>query len=112
MNIFNISIRNKLLISNGFVIFLLSVLFTIVWNAINTMEQTSKKVEHTYKVIDHANGLVSAMIDQETGLRGFAIGGQTEYLEPYASGKDRFKKDLNIVKQLTSDNPTQQRRFD
>ena len=112
MNISNISIRNKLLISNGFVIFLLSVLFTIVWNAINTMEQTSKKVEHTYKVIDHANGLVSAMIDQETGLRGFAIGGQTEYLEPYASGKDRFKKDLNIVKQLTSDNPTQQRRFD
>ncbi|PSV27118.1 CHASE3 domain-containing protein [Photobacterium sp. GB-56] len=112
MNISNISIRNKLLISNGFVIFLLGVLFTIVWNAINTMEQTSKKVEHTYKVIDHANGLVSAMIDQETGLRGFAIGGQTEYLEPYVSGKDRFKKDLNIVKQLTSDNPTQQRRFD
>ena len=112
MNISNISIRNKLLISNGFVIFLLSVLFTIVWNAINTMEQTSKKVEHTYKVIDHANGLISAMIDQETGLRGFAIGGQTEYLEPYVSGKDNFKKDLNIVKQLTSDNPTQQRRFD
>ncbi|KJF83126.1 HAMP domain-containing protein [Photobacterium angustum] len=112
MNISNISIRNKLLISNGFVIFLLGVLFTIVWNAINTMEQTSKKVEHTYKVIDHANGLVSAMIDQETGLRGFAIGGQTEYLEPYVSGKDRFKNDLSIVKQLTSDNPTQQRRFD
>ncbi|KJF96155.1 chemotaxis protein [Photobacterium angustum] len=112
MNISNISIRNKLLISNGFVIFLLGVLFTIVWNAINTMEQTSKKVEHTYKVIDHANGLVSAMIDQETGLRGFAIGGQTEYLEPYVSGKNRFKNDLSIVKQLTSDNPTQQRRFD
>ncbi|KJG39670.1 chemotaxis protein [Photobacterium angustum] len=112
MNISNISIRNKLLISNGFVIFLLGVLFTIVWNAINTMEQTSKKVEHTYKVIDYANGLVSAMIDQETGLRGFAIGGQTEYLEPYVSGKDRFKNDLSIVKQLTSDNPTQQRRFD
>ncbi|KJG17661.1 CHASE3 domain-containing protein [Photobacterium angustum] len=112
MNISNISIRNKLLISNGFVIFLLGALFTIVWNAINTMEQTSKKVEHTYKVIDHANGLVSAMIDQETGLRGFAIGGQTEYLEPYVSGKDRFKNDLSIVKQLISDNPTQQRRFD
>ncbi|EAS66096.1 methyl-accepting chemotaxis protein [Photobacterium angustum] len=112
MNISNISIRNKLLISNGFVIFLLGVLFTIVWNAINTMEQTSKKVEHTYKVIDHANGLVSAMIDQETGLRGFAIGGQTEYLEPYVSGKENFEKDLNIVRQLTSDNPTQQRRFD
>ncbi|EAR54173.1 hypothetical methyl-accepting chemotaxis protein [Photobacterium sp. SKA34] len=112
MDISNVSIRNKLLISNGFVILLLVILFTIVWNAINTMEQTSKKVEHTYKVIDHANGLVSAMIDQETGLRGFAIGGQTEYLEPYVYGKDNFKKDLNIVRQLTSDNPTQQPRFD
>ncbi|WP_318465520.1 CHASE3 domain-containing protein [Photobacterium leiognathi] len=68
-------------------------------------------VEHTYKVIDNSNILVSSMVDQETGLRGFAIGGQEEYLEPYISGKKTFDKHLNIVTELTSDNPEQQERY-
>ncbi|WP_422768317.1 CHASE3 domain-containing protein [Photobacterium leiognathi subsp. mandapamensis] len=75
------------------------------------MDKTSKMVEHTYKVIDNSNILVSSMVDQETGLRGFAIGGQEEYLEPYISGKKTFDKHLNIVTELTSDNPAQQERY-
>ncbi|WP_318443089.1 CHASE3 domain-containing protein [Photobacterium leiognathi] len=75
------------------------------------MDKTAKMVEHTYKVIDNSNILVSSMVDQETGLRGFAIGGQEEYLEPYISGKKVFDKHLNIVTELTSDNPAQQERY-
>ena len=52
------------------------------------------------------------MVDQETGLRGYAIGGQEEYLEPYYSGKQAFEQSLSTVKNLTSGNPAQQRRFD
>ncbi|WP_299018213.1 CHASE3 domain-containing protein [uncultured Photobacterium sp.] len=76
------------------------------------MSATDKMVEHTYKVIEHSNGLVNAMVDQETGLRGFAIGGQDDYLEPYINGKIMFQEHLITVKQLTSDNPVQQKRFD
>ncbi|WP_336603121.1 CHASE3 domain-containing protein [Photobacterium leiognathi] len=90
---------------------LLGILCAIVWNAIVTMDKTAKMVEHTYKVIDNSNILVSSMVDQETGLRGFAIGGQEEYLEPYISGKKEFDKHLNIVTELTSDNPAQQERY-
>lgn len=107
----NISIRNKLLIGNGLIVLLLGILCAIVWNAIVTMDKTAKMVEHTYKVIDNSNILVSSMVDQETGLRGFAIGGQEEYLEPYISGKKEFDKHLNIVTELTSDNPAQQERY-
>ncbi|WP_305844422.1 CHASE3 domain-containing protein [Photobacterium leiognathi] len=111
MNMENISIRNKLLIGNGLIVLLLGILCAIVWNAIVTMDKTAKMVEHTYKVIDNSNILVSSMVDQETGLRGFAIGGQEEYLEPYISGKKEFDKHLNIVTELTSDNPAQQERY-
>ncbi|WP_318477503.1 CHASE3 domain-containing protein [Photobacterium leiognathi] len=107
MNMENISIRNKLLIGNGLIVLLLGILCAIVWNAIVTMDKTAKMVEHTYRVIDNSNILVSSMVDQETGLRGFAIGGQEEYLEPYISGKKAFDKHLNIVTELTSDNPAQ-----
>lgn len=112
MNISNMSIRNKLLLGNCITATIFIILFSVVWNSINTMDSTSKMVEHTYKVIDNSNGLVNAMVDQETGLRGFAIGGQNDYLEPYITGKDKFQLYLKTVKHLTSDNPAQQNRFD
>ncbi|RWX55500.1 CHASE3 domain-containing protein [Photobacterium chitinilyticum] len=112
MNISNISIRNKLMLGNCITIFILVVLFYVVWSSIKTMGSTSIMVEHTYKVIDNSTGLVNSMVDQETGLRGFAIAGQDDYLEPYIAGKDTFQQHLKIVKSLTSDNPAQQKRFD
>ncbi len=66
---------------------IIAILCTVVWNSIRTMNQTDNMVTHTYNVIDHSNALVNAMVDQETGLRGYAIGGQEDYLEPYHSGK-------------------------
>lgn len=112
MKFFDIAIRKKLLISNGISIFLLLLLIAIVWNSINTLNSTANMVEHTYKVIDQANGLVNSMVDQETGLRGFAVAGQEDYLEPYIAGKKNFTEFLTNAKNLTSDNPTQQARFD
>ncbi|OLQ73299.1 chemotaxis protein [Photobacterium proteolyticum] len=111
MNLSNMSIRNKLLLGNCATIIVLLVLFSIVWNSIQTMSSTSKMVEHTYRVIEHSNGLVNAMVDQETGLRGFSIGGQDDYLEPYIAGKNKFLNHLKTVVELTSDNPSQQERF-
>lgn len=108
----NISIRKKLLLGNGLTAVLLVLLCGTVWYALSSLDSTSKMVTHTYKVIDNSNGLVSSMVDQETGLRGFAVGGQDDYLEPYIQGKKKFITYLNTAKQLTSDNPTQQQRFD
>ncbi|MGK0442765.1 MAG: methyl-accepting chemotaxis protein [Pseudohongiellaceae bacterium] len=105
-------IRNKLLLANGSSIAIMVVIFVVIWNSINTLNDTAHMVEHTYKVIDSSEKLVSAMVDQETGLRGFAVGGQDEYLEPYISGKSNFQKALKTATQLTSDNPVQQKRFD
>ncbi|WP_231854982.1 CHASE3 domain-containing protein [Photobacterium profundum] len=106
------SIRNKLLLGNSITVIVLMVLLAMVWNTIATMSTTAKMVEHTYKVIGNSNGLVNAMVDEETGLRGFAIGGQDDYLEPYISGKEKFQEHLKTAKHLTSDNPAQQQRFD
>ncbi|MCP4326250.1 MAG: chemotaxis protein, partial [Alteromonadales bacterium] len=112
MNIENISIQKKIIIGNTITSILLAVLCAVVWNVIMTLNTTSDMVEHTYKVIDNSNGLVNSMVDQETGLRGFAVGGQDDYLEPYIQGKKKFSNYLQTAKQLTSDNPTQQKRFD
>ncbi len=106
-----LSIKFKLLLSNGITGVLLAVLCSIAWYGINTMNKTEEMVIHTYKVIDQTNNLLNAMVDKETGLRGFAIGGEEEYLEPYTTGAERFNANYESVFKLTSDNPTQQTRF-
>jgi methyl-accepting chemotaxis protein len=112
MQLSNISIRNKLFIGNTLSVAVLAILLAIVWTSINTLESTAKMVDHTYEVIDGSHELVSAMVEQETGLRGYSVGGQKDYLEPYFSGKTKFKDVLTTAKQLTRDNPAQQKRFD
>ncbi|WP_337992919.1 CHASE3 domain-containing protein [Enterovibrio gelatinilyticus] len=107
-----LTIKSKLLVGNIITGLLLALLCGVAWNGINTMDKTADMVNHTYKVMDHSNNLVNAMVDKETGLRGFAIGGEDAYLEPYFGGMKSFKENLDIVKNLTSDNPAQQVRFD
>ncbi|CDT09902.1 CHASE3 domain-containing protein [Vibrio coralliirubri] len=112
MKISELTIRSRLLFGNFITISILVVLCVVVWNSIKTLNSTDAMVTHTYQVIDQSNRLVNSMVDQETGLRGYAIGGQEEYLEPYHAGKQAFEQSLSIVKNLTSDNPAQQQRFD
>ncbi len=52
------------------------------------------------------------MVDMETGQRGFMVTGQDEYLEPYHGGIERFDKLIDEGKKLTSDNPSQGKRWD
>jgi methyl-accepting chemotaxis protein len=112
MSFSGMSIRKKLFLGNSISVTVLIILCSIVFNSINTLNSTAHMVEHTYKVIGESNSLINAMVDQETGLRGFAVGAQVDYLEPYFAGQKKFDQLIQSVKQLTSDNPKQQKRFD
>ncbi|WP_299775606.1 CHASE3 domain-containing protein [uncultured Pseudoteredinibacter sp.] len=112
MNFSGLSIRQKLLINSGISAFVLVVLCYVVFASLKSLNDSSKMVQHTYEVIDQSNGLVASMVDMETGLRGFSVAGQEDYLEPYHQGKDNFQSYFKKARQLTSDNPAQQRRYD
>ncbi len=51
--------------------------------------------------------VLAAAVDMETGMRGFLIAGQEEFLEPYYQGKRRFTEIVNTLKTTVSDNPEQ-----
>ncbi|MGJ5239935.1 CHASE3 domain-containing protein, partial [Bradyrhizobium oligotrophicum] len=84
----------------------------VTWQNLSTLAQNNQWTVHTYQVMEQAKLLVSAMVDAETGVRGFLVGGTDNFLEPYRNSDTAFKKALGEVKKLTSDNAAQQRRFD
>ncbi len=75
------------------------------------LAKTVDWTSHTYEVLEQASGIMAAMVDQETGLRGFLVTGNKANLAPYESGRRNYAERLRKIKELTSDNPAQQERL-
>lgn len=69
---------------------------------------TNEWVNHTYEVLSEFEQVLAATVDAETGMRGYVLAGQNEFLQPYADARKRALEHLSIVRDLTTDNPTQQ----
>ncbi|QYG08959.1 methyl-accepting chemotaxis protein [Janthinobacterium sp. PAMC25594] len=66
---------------------------------------------HTYEVLGEAGSVLEGLINTETGQRGYALTGKDASLDPYHEGKKNFSLHLGKLRELTSDNPTQQQRL-
>src|SRR3954471_9800602 len=108
----NLKIGRKLAASFAVLVVLSAVVSGIIYKEVAFVQKSSGWTTHTYKVLEGLNSLVGAMVNQETGVRGYLVSGDTGFLEPYNNGKDAFEKALAEVRSLTSDNATQQGRLD
>jgi CheY-like chemotaxis protein/CHASE3 domain sensor protein len=62
-------------------------------------------------VIGDANEMLRLAVDRESGMRGFLITGDEQFLAPYELGKPRFQTQLASLMNLVSDNATQVERL-
>ena len=76
-------------------------------NNVDELKQLNGWVEHTYNVIATAQAIVASAVDMETGVRGFLLAGQEQFLAPYTGGKTRFYQLIDELAQTVSDNPAQ-----
>ena len=61
-------------------------------------------VAHTNQVLDLTAEVLLALVDAETGQRGFLLTGRQEYLEPYSAAVQRLDGLLSTLKYETRDN--------
>ncbi|WP_460123652.1 response regulator [Pseudomonas sp. S2_C03] len=87
----------------------LSAIFFVV--LITYLLSVIQWVEHTDRVINNANEAVKLTVDQETGMRGFLLGGDEKFLEPYETAKPRLAVTIDTLLELTADNPVQTDRL-
>ena len=64
-------------------------------------------IEHTLEVQKAVSQLLAAVLETETGQRGFLITGDPIFLEPVASNMALVPELVGKVGRLTSDNPQQ-----
>jgi signal transduction histidine kinase len=69
-------------------------------------------VNHTQEVIQESNNLMTALIDAETGIRGYTITQKPGFLEPYNRIKQETPTYLLKLEKLTKDNSRQQQQLE
>jgi signal transduction histidine kinase/DNA-binding response OmpR family regulator/CHASE3 domain sensor protein len=79
--------------------------------SINNLLESAGLVTHTNDVIKQLKEIESAMVDAETGQRGYLLAGEDDFLTPYQDARQRAFTAFDNVKRLTMDNPTQQEKL-
>jgi diguanylate cyclase (GGDEF)-like protein len=73
-----------------------------VWVASYAQRQAATRVAGEART---AELMLTAMLDQETGLRGFLLNRRTEFLEPYSSGRTNFEAAVAAARRASGDDP-------
>jgi PAS domain S-box-containing protein len=69
-------------------------------------------VEHTDFVIAQSRLLLRSIIDQETGLRGYLLSRESQFLQPYHTADALVPGLFDQLRRETTDNPEQQKQLE
>jgi signal transduction histidine kinase len=93
------------------VILLVSVLAAFYFNN-QKVKATSNLVGHTQEVLRKSDDFLLDVIMIETGVRGYVLTGNSDFLIPFDKATLTINNNLAALETLTKDNPTQQIRID
>ncbi|MCP3901767.1 MAG: chemotaxis protein [Desulfobacteraceae bacterium] len=103
----NMGLKTKIILGSCVTLALMVVLGLISVNANKTLTQSNKLVDHTHVVIAEANSIIAAGVDMETGMRGYLLAGQEQFLDPYKGGRKNFYELIETLSKTVNDNPAQ-----
>jgi PAS domain S-box-containing protein len=75
------------------------------------VQRSARRVDHSDRVIAHANNLVKLMVDEETGLRGFLLSRDATFLEPYQKATLQLEPEFSSLANLVRHDPEQTARL-
>jgi diguanylate cyclase (GGDEF)-like protein len=107
-----LNLRSKILLMFGILMLFGVGNFIILKLEEENAAEQLRWVLHTQTVMAESESLLGFMRDAETGQRGFLLTEEASYLEPYTIGVAKAGSKLDLIRQLTSDNPLQQTRLD
>jgi CHASE3 domain sensor protein len=80
------------------------------WSFIKQKE-TSNRVNHSHKVLQELENVLSSVTEAETGQRGYLLTGQESYLEPYNLAVKTMGEQITVLQTLTVVDPQQQQQL-
>ncbi|MCK6911916.1 methyl-accepting chemotaxis protein [Enterobacter bugandensis] len=107
----NLNISTRLTMAFGVIVVLMTVVCGLLYMSFDRVTAVSKLNVHSYKVVDNLRTVTENLINMETGIRGFALTGKQDILQPFSEGDEAFRRGVSELLTLTSDNQSQQNKF-
>jgi len=98
----NMKFRTQLFLGNGIILLLMIVIAGVVYQSINSLLRTSEWVTFTHEILEQGEALQKLLRDMQTGMRGFLITGQEDFLDPYKKGNERFEEIITNTQKTIS----------
>jgi C4-dicarboxylate-specific signal transduction histidine kinase len=108
----NLPISRKLTAAFAAVLAVIFITGAVVYDRLLVIEGAKNRRAFTTDVLETLQAALQAMLNQETGLRGYLISSDESFLTPYYRGEEEFNAAIRKIKGLTADNPTPQRELD
>ena len=105
------SMIRKVQLAFGSAILTLLVVGVMSYRGIILSSESYQRVRHTDDVLENLQDLLTSMQSAESSSRGFALTASEKYVESFHAGVLRSQQDQTALRNLTVDNPTQQRQF-
>jgi methyl-accepting chemotaxis protein len=101
------TIRTKLLLGFGAVLLVLVVAVVVGVRSANTVNESAQHayIDDAIPLKSAAQSLLTEMVDQETGVRGYLITGDEASLDPYNEGRKTLKEVLARMEPLLDEHP-------
>lgn len=112
MSLSGLSINKRLFGAFALIVAILTALIVTTKMSQTKQADAQHMNVHTYKVMDETADVLVALVNVETGARGYMLTGLDSFLEPLNAGRQDFQTHWNSIKELTADNPAQQRRLE
>jgi methyl-accepting chemotaxis protein len=79
--------------------------------SVGVIEETEAWTVHTHEVLAEIDRMIAAMVNRETGLRGYLISADPAFLGPEQAGRKTFAEAWEAARSLTRNNAAQQARL-
>jgi len=104
-------LEKKIIFLYFFAAIIIVWVLSVFYNNTQKVKLTNDLVEHTQEVLRKSDNVLLDVINIETGLRGYLLSGNEEYLKPFYNGATTINGNLTGLALLTKDNPNQQARI-
>jgi CheY-like chemotaxis protein/CHASE3 domain sensor protein len=91
---------------------LMIVLAVVSYQSSRSMLEIQQKVDQSHTIISKAHLIQKIMVDMQTGLRGYVITGDENYLEPYDKGRISYTREIAQLRSLVEGNTRQLDRLE
>jgi PAS domain S-box-containing protein len=80
--------------------------------SVQRLIENKQRVEHTHQVLENLDKISDGLKDAQGARRGYILTREAIFIKTYRTGSQTTQKSLKAVRELTIDNPRQQRRID